>query len=71
MPGTIAIPEKFREKIGIKLGQKVLLEGYGIFTITGHMNSRFNEEAKVDIISFIPKWSKRFGVRSVKMYWWY
>lgn len=71
MPGTIALPKKFREKIGIKLGQTVLLDGYGLFTVTGHMNNRFKDAPKVDIISFIPKWSKKFGVNTIKMYWWY
>jgi len=71
MPGTIAVPKKFREKIGIKLGQIVLLDGFGLFTVTGHMNNRFKDEPKVDIISFIPEWSKKFGVhKKVRMYWW-
>lgn len=71
MPGTVAIPQGFRKKIGIKLGQTILLEDLGLFTVTGHMNDRFEEQPKIDVISFIPKWSKRFGVREdVKMYWW-
>jgi hypothetical protein len=71
MPGTIAIPQEYRKKIGIILDQTVMLEGYGLFTVTGHMNDRFKDEPMVDIISFIPKWSKRFGRKyNVKMYWW-
>jgi hypothetical protein len=70
-PGTVAVPQAYRQRIGMKLGQRVLLEGYGMFTVTGHMNDRFEEQAKVDVISFIPKWSKKFGIQeNVKMIWW-
>lgn len=71
MPGTVAMPKAYREKMGISLGQTIVLEGLGAFTVTGHMNARFKEKAKVDVISFIPKWSKRFGIKeNVKMFWW-
>lgn len=71
MPGTVAMPKKYRKKIGIELGQTILLEDLGLFTVTGHMNGRFEDQAKVDVISFIPKWSKEFGVHEgVKMFWW-
>lgn len=71
MPGTVAIPQAYRKKIGLELGQTILLEGLGTFTVTGHMNKRFGEDAKIDVISFIPKWSKKFGIhKGVKMFWW-
>ncbi len=66
-PGVLAMPQHFRKRLGIQLGQKVALAGYGTFTVRDHMNSRFDN--RVDIISFIPKWSKKFGKRTAKLIW--
>jgi 3D (Asp-Asp-Asp) domain-containing protein len=67
-PGVLAMPKKYRQELGIELGQRVALAGYGMFTVRDHMNSRFH--ARVDIISFIPKWSKHFGIKqNIKLIW--
>lgn len=68
MPGTLAIPRHWREELGLPLGTRVVLSGLGSFTITGHMNDR-KPEGRVDIISFIPEWSKRFGKQELTMSW--
>lgn len=71
MPGQVAISSGFRKRIGLKLGDIILLENMGMFHVVDHMNSRYNKENRIDIISFIPKWSKKFGKKeNVKMYWW-
>lgn len=60
-PGAIAISRDLERKYGIKFGDKVVIEGYGTFTVADYMNSRFRN--RVDIISFIPKWSDKFGCK--------
>jgi 3D (Asp-Asp-Asp) domain-containing protein len=59
-PGIVAISKDLREA-GIKHGDKVILEGYGVFTVADSMHHRWRR--KVDIISLIPGYSKKFGVR--------
>ena len=70
-PGQVAIPKLFRLKLGLKLKQFIVVSGYGIFQVVDHMNKRYEEQAKIDIISFIPDWSKEFGIKhDVLIYWW-
>ncbi len=68
MPGVLALPKHYRLELGLKMGQKVILSGLGPFTVRDHMSSR-KPRGRVDIISFIPEWSKKFGKREVTMYW--
>ena len=56
MPGTVAIPKDYRLKVGIDLGQRITIKGLGAFTVRDHMSRRFGDQARVDIISFIPNW---------------
>lgn len=71
MPGQIALPQQMRKRLGIKLHQHMIIGEWGVFEVTDHMNPRYNNENRVDIISFIPKWSKKFGVhKNIKIYWW-
>jgi len=71
MPGQVALPKGMRLKLGIKLHQFVIVGKWGMFEVTDHMNPRYDEENRVDIISFIPKWSKKFGTqRNITLYWW-
>lgn len=60
-PGTIAISRDLARKHGIKFKDKVMIEGYGTFTVADYMNRRWKN--RVDIISFIPKWSDKFGCK--------
>lgn len=60
-PGMLAISRDLYTRYGLKMGQKVMVKGYGSFIIADLMNKRFTK--RVDIISFIPGWSDRFGVK--------
>ena len=65
-PGGIAVSHDLKKKYNLKYGSKVILKDYGVFTVTDLMNKRFKN--RVDIISFIPQWSKAFGVRPSVLY---
>lgn len=68
-PGIVALPKHYREDLNISLGQIVVIPPYGQFLVRDHMNNR-KPKGRVDIISFIPGWSKKFGkVENVTMYW--
>jgi hypothetical protein len=67
-PGIIALPKHYREELSLNLGDMVWIPPYGQFVIRDHMNSN-KPSGRVDIISFIPKWSKRFGRDVRTMYW--
>lgn len=67
-PGILALPQHYRKELGIRLGQRVVLEGLGVFTVRDHMHNR-KPRGRVDIISFIPEWSTAWGKRPLKMYW--
>lgn len=66
-PGMLGVSRDLFKKYDLHLGQKVVLKGLGSFTITDKMNSRFKN--RVDIISFIPQWSKKFGKRKTILYY--
>lgn len=66
-PGIISISHDLKKKHGIKLGQKVILGQYGQFIVGDFMNKRFTK--RVDIISLVPAWSKKFGVKKAKLYY--
>lgn len=69
-PGQVAISQGFRKRIGLEFGDFIILENFGLFVVTDHMNKRYDGENRIDIISFIPEWSKKFGVKQLKMFWW-
>lgn len=65
-PGMLGVSRDLLKKHNLHLGQKVVLGGLGSFTITDKMNKRFRN--RIDIISFIPQWSRKFGKRKVIVY---
>lgn len=66
-PGIVAISSDLRKKYGLKNGDIVMLEGLGSFTVKDAMHPRWSK--RVDIISFIPQFSKKFGAKEgVLMY---
>ncbi len=67
-PGIIALPKHYRLELGLKFGQRVVIEGLGVFTVRDHMNSN-RPRGRVDIISFIPEWSVEWGRKPATMYW--
>jgi len=66
-PGILAVPQAYRLKMGWKPFQVVMLEGIGPMVIADHMNDRWG--AVVDIICFIPKWSKLWGRKDLRIWW--
>lgn len=68
-PGVLAFPKHYRLALGLEFGQIVWAPPYGQFIVRDHMNSR-KKTGRVDVVSFIPKWSVEFGiVRDIKLYW--
>lgn len=66
-PGQIAISRDLQSKYGIKFGEKVVIEGFGVFTVNDFMNSRFTR--RVDILSLVPARSSKFGLkRNINLY---
>lgn len=65
-PGVLAVSHDLQKKYGLKMGKKVVLKGYGTFVVGDLMHKRFTK--RVDIISFIPKWSEKFGVKESTLY---
>lgn len=66
-PGVLAISRDLATKYGLKFGDKVMLEGYGMFTVGDYMHPRFTK--RVDILSLIPGWSNKFGLkRNILLY---
>lgn len=65
-PGVLAVSHDLQQKYGLKMGKKVVVKGYGTFVVGDLMNKRFTK--RVDIISFIPNWSQKFGVRESVIY---
>jgi 3D (Asp-Asp-Asp) domain-containing protein len=65
-PNVVALSHDLMAKYHLKFGARVILKGYGVFTVTDTMNKRHRNS--VDIISFIPKWSKQFGTRTATLY---
>ena len=66
-PGMLGVSRDLLRKHKLHVGQKVVLQGLGTFTVTDKMNHRFRN--RVDIISFIPQWSKKFGKRQLSLYY--
>lgn len=66
VPGVIAISKDIQVRYKLRMGQKVMLGHYGVFKIADRMNLR--KKNQVDIISFIPKIAKKFGVRKDTLY---
>jgi 3D (Asp-Asp-Asp) domain-containing protein len=66
-PGMLAVSRDLMKRCNWKFGQKVVLKDYGTFTVTDYMNKRFKN--RVDIISFIPNWSEKFGLRKTIVYY--
>lgn len=66
-PGVLAVSHDLRKKYGLKFGMKVVLKGYGTFVVGDLMHKRFTR--RVDIISFIPNFSRQFGVKSSTLYY--
>ena len=68
-PGILALPKHYRLDLGFELGQIVWIPPYGQFIVRDHMHSR-KAKGRGDIISFIPEWSKKFGINNIAtMYW--
>lgn len=67
VPGVIALSHDLFDQYGLTHGQTVILKGYGAFRVADKMNKRFKR--RVDIISLIPQWSKKFGVRESVLYY--
>lgn len=68
-PGILALPKHWRRLLNIDFGQIVWIPPYGQFVVRDHMNPR-KKDGRGDIISFIPEWSKEFGVDNIAtMYW--
>lgn len=65
-PGVLAVSHDLQQKYGLKMGKKVVLKGYGTFVVGDLMHKRFTK--RVDIISFIPNWSQKFGVQQTVIY---
>lgn len=65
-PNCIAVSHDLKARYNLKFGSKVILKGYGVFTVTDLMNRRFSN--RVDIISLVPQWSKAFGIRQAVLY---
>lgn len=65
-PGILAVSKDLREVYGIKDGDKVLLEGYGVFTVKDSMHPRWKR--RVDIMSLIPKYSENFGAKTATLH---
>jgi uncharacterized protein YxeA len=66
-PGIIAVSHDLRKKYGLKMGKRIILGRYGPFIVGDLMNKRFSK--RVDIISFIPAWSRKFGIQTAKLYY--
>ena len=41
-PGQVAISQGFRKRIGLEIGDIILLGNFGLFVVTDHMNTRFD-----------------------------
>jgi hypothetical protein len=68
-PGIIALPQDYRKDLGLDFGQIVWIPPYGQFIVRDHMHDR-KKSGRGDIISFIPDWSKKFGINNMAtMYW--
>ena len=68
-PGILALPQHYRKSLGFELGKLVWIPPYGQFIVRDHMHDR-KEVGRGDIISFIPEWSKEFGINNIAtMYW--
>jgi len=66
-PGIVAISRDLTKKYNIKLGDKVVIEGMGVFTVSDYTAHRFKK--RVDVLSLIPDFSKEFGIkRGINLY---
>lgn len=65
-PGMLAVSRDLMKRYNLKFGQRVMLKNYGAFTVKDLMHPR--KRNQVDIISFIPGWSKSFGTKTGTLY---
>lgn len=68
-PGIIAVPQAYRLKVGWARGQVILAEGLGPLIVMDHMSEEFGDTPMIDIISFIPEWSTKWGRRPIRVWW--
>jgi 3D (Asp-Asp-Asp) domain-containing protein len=68
MPWTCAVSADVLQKYGLKFGDRIILEGLGVFTVADLTNKRFRN--RVDLLAPVSsiKWSRKFGVKKTKMY---
>lgn len=69
MPWTCAVSADLMRKYGIRFGDKIILEGLGVFTVADLTNKRFRN--RVDLLAPVNsvKWSRKFGLKRVRMYY--
>jgi 3D (Asp-Asp-Asp) domain-containing protein len=65
--GYIAVSRDLLTELGLTMGQRVLLVGYGVFEIRDKMNARFSR--RVDIWMADRKAAKLHGVKHSLMIW--
>lgn len=66
-PGIIAISRDLLRDTGIKMGQRVIIEGYGVFEVRDVMNARWTR--RVDIWLADATAAKRHGIKAAKLVW--
>ncbi|MEB3167884.1 MAG: hypothetical protein VKK97_04040 [Synechococcaceae cyanobacterium] len=66
-PGIIAISRDLLRDTGIRMGSRVVIEGYGAFEVRDVMNSRWTR--RVDIWVADATAAKRHGVKPAKLVW--
>lgn len=66
--GILAVSRDLKEEVGLEFGQRVLLDGYGVFEIHDIMNKRYKR--RVDIWSSDLKAAMKHGVKkNIKLTW--
>jgi len=65
--GVLAVSRDLLAKYGLRMGQRVIVEGFGLFEIRDKMNARYTK--RIDLLHANLKAAKRFSPRSVRLTW--
>lgn len=65
-PGMVAVSRDIQRKYRIKMGSKLMIPGYGVFTVMDLMHPR--KKLQIDIVSLNPAWSRNFGIKRGTVY---
>ena len=65
--GLLAVSRDLLSEVGLRYGQRVLLQPYGLFEVRDTMNKRFTR--RVDILHATPEAARLFGKREGQLIW--